>query len=73
MKYLNLEKEVNTMLTHLASNLTNIVETDNPWSTQYVTTLTGINNIANGLTQIEKNTNPKNYEKSQLFIPAINK
>jgi len=73
VKYLNLEKEVNTMLTHLASNLTNIVETDNPWSTQYVTTLTGINNIANGLTQIEKNTNPKNYEKSQLFIPAINK
>jgi len=72
MKYLNLEKEVNTMLTHLASNLTNIVETDNPWNTQYVTTLTGINNISNGLSQIEKNTNPKNYEKSQLFIPVTN-
>lgn len=68
-RYINLEKDINYLLINLSGNLSNVVETKNAWNTQYITTLTGINNMSNVLNEIQNNTDPKQYLKSQVLIP----
>jgi len=68
-RYINLEKDINYLLINLSGNLSNVVETKNAWNTQYITTLTGINNMSNVLNEIQNNTDPKQYMKSQVLIP----
>lgn len=67
-QYVDLETEITTLLNNFASNLANVVQTDNAWNSQYATTLHSMNNMVSSLYGIQNNLDASQYTSSYKLV-----